>query len=282
MKLSVIIPVARGRLENLRLVLTSLTCQTFKDFEVIVINDGGERAAEGVALSFSELSIRYFRTPRFVPGVGVQPRNKGALLANSDLYVFADSDVILRSNALALYVEDMNLNSNRIVAGVYHWLTPMDVTPNDVFDRFDDIIAEKLPPRKIELPPTHSICRDYRMDSFNIAQPQEVFNSKEMLLGAFSGNICWPSGIFWDVGGFWNELSAGLVEDGASGLAAHFAGHCISFDRRIIGGHLYHPRNLAYIIKQSQIEVEKFERFFHMGRFDDGLPPESYKGWEKS
>jgi len=281
MKLSVIIPVTSGRLENLRLVLTSLTCQTFKDFEVIVIDDGGDQAVAQLVHSFNGLGIRYFQIPKFIPGVGVQPRNVGALLADSNYYVFADSDVILRSDVLALYVEDLNLNPNRIIAGIYHWLTPMHITPSDVINRFDDIIAEKLPPRKIEIPPTHSICRDYRMDTFLRVEPNECHNTRELWLGAFSGNICWPENIFWNIGGFWNELSAGLVEDGASGLAAYFAGHYISFDRRIIGGHLYHPRNLAHIVSQSQIEVEKFERFFHMGRFADGKPPESYKGWER-
>jgi len=280
MRLSVIIPVASDRLENLRLVLTSLTCQTFKDFEVIVINDGGGVDIERLIRRFHGLDLHYVRIPKFVPGVGIQPRNVGAQLARHDFYVFADSDVILRSDVLELYVEDLNLNSNRIIAGIYHWLTPMHITTSDVEQRFDDIIAEKLPPRKISIPPTHSICRDYRMATFNAVEPHEVFHTREMLLGAFSGNICWPKDIFWDTGGFWNELSAGLVEDGASGLAAYFAGHSISFDRRIIGGHLYHPRNLAFIIKQSQVEVERFERFFHIGRFNDGRPPGSYKGWE--
>jgi len=280
MKLSVIIPVASGRFENLRMVLTSLTCQTFRDFEVIVVNDGGDKDIEKLSRGFGGLALRYIWAPKFVPGVSIQPRNRGALLARHDFYVFADSDVILRSDALALYVEGMTVNPSRIIAGVYHWLTPMHVTANDVINRFDDIIAEKLPPRKIGLPPTHSICRDYRMDTFLAVEPHEVFHTKEVLLGAFSGNICWPRGIFWDTGGFWNELNAGLVEDGASGLAAYFAGHSISFDRRIIGGHLYHPRNLAYIIKQSQVEVEKFERFFHMGKYANGKPPGSYRGWE--
>jgi len=187
----------------------------------------------------------------------IQPRNKGALYAKSDFFIFADSDIILPPNALSLYFQDMMHDPNRVVLGVYHWLYPMHITTEDVLTRFDDIINERLAKKLItEIEPsgkpTHNICRDYRMKDFQANPPDVVFKQPGHInhaLSCFSGNICWPRTIFEDVGGYTPYLHAGAHEDGYSGIDIYKRGHGISFDGRIVGGHLYHPRNVAWVEK---------------------------------
>lgn len=282
---SVIIPTTGGRLENLELVLTSLSNQWFPKqlYEVIVVNDGGEREALDVCKRFKDFErLAYFYTERFKPldfgadlvdsvmvedildplynGAGntisnVQPRNKGVTIARSNFFIFADSDIILAPTALSLYFQDMMHNPNRVVLGVYHWLYPMHITPEDVLTRFDDIINEHLAKKLLtEVEPTgkqtHNICRDYRMADFRANPPDIVFQQPGHInhaLSCFSGNICWSRTIFEAIGGYTPYLHAGAHEDGYSGVDIYKHGYGISFDGRIVGGHLYHPRNVQWV-----------------------------------
>lgn len=286
---SVIVPTTGGRLQNLELVLTSLSNQYFPKqlYEVIVVNDGGEKQEPyNLCKEFAEKFSRlcYLRTERFQPldfdspvskiegvvvedildslydGLGntvpnVQPRNKGTIVAKSDFFIFADSDIILAPTALSLYFQDMMHNPNRIVLGVYHWLYPMHVTPEDILTRFDDIINEHISKYMLsEIEPTgvqsHNICRDYRMADFRAFPPDTVFQQPGHInhaLSCFSGNICWPRAIFEAIGGYTPYLAAGAHEDGYSGIDIYKHGYGISFDGRIIGGHLYHPRNVQWV-----------------------------------
>jgi hypothetical protein len=294
---SVIVPTTGGRIHNLELVLTSLKNQIFPKsmYEVIVVNDGGEQQALEVAKRFEDAFgvLKYIYTERFEPldfgktpddivycdytkclcwpnrdwekgGIlNVQPRNKGVFyLADADFFIFADSDIILCPTALACYFQDMVENPDRVVLGVYHWLYPMHITPEDVTTRFDDIINERLAKYLMEeVEPsgqqTHNIMRDYRMPDFEANSPDTVFRQPGHInhaLSCFSGNICWPRTIFEAIGGYTPYLHAGAHEDGYSGIDIYKHGYGISFDRRIIGGHLYHHRN------GQLIESWKWER----------------------
>jgi len=131
----------------------------------------------------------------------------------------------------------------------------MHVTPEDVTTRFDDIINERLAKKLLsEVEPdgkqTHNIMRDYRMPHFEEYPPDVVLTQPghlNLALACFSGNICWPRTIFEDIGGYTPYLHAGAHEDGFSGIDIYKRGHGISFDKRIVGGHLYHPRNVQLV-----------------------------------
>ena len=91
-KYSVVIPVY-NRPEELEELLQSLTEQTTKDFEVIVVEDGSQRTAESVYEKYSSsLSIHYFFKPNTGPGPS---RNFGFEKARGSYFVVFDSDCIL-------------------------------------------------------------------------------------------------------------------------------------------------------------------------------------------
>lgn len=289
-RFSVIVPTTGGRMANLDLVLTSLEHQWFpkSDYEVIVVNDGGEAQVKGLVASYAGKFGRlvYVVSPKFLPiplaqvapadvemtmtiwGEGgdlvqmipnEQPRNKGARIAENEFYIFADSDVILAPSVLALYNEDLTNNPNRVVLGIYHWLHPMAVIKRDVIERFDDVIHHRIQKVPLNKPQTHNICRDMRLKAFEETTPDELHQKPGHLndaLATLSGNICWPKEIFWSIGGYDPHLHAGAHEDGLSGLEAYFAGHALSYDKRIVGGHLYHDRNAAYIESFKWAEIK--------------------------
>lgn len=89
---AVIVPVYNrpGEVEEL---LESLCSQKFKDFEVIIVEDGSTEPCEAVAESFRDrLDIKYFVKPNGGPG---EARNFGAKQASAPWLIILDSDVIL-------------------------------------------------------------------------------------------------------------------------------------------------------------------------------------------
>jgi len=92
LKYSVVVPVY-NRPEELRELLESLTQQSFKDFEVLIVEDGSSKRSEAVFEEFaSRLNIRYFSKPNTGPGPS---RNFGFEQAQGEYFVVFDSDCTL-------------------------------------------------------------------------------------------------------------------------------------------------------------------------------------------
>lgn len=92
MRYSVIIPVY-NRPDELEELLQSLTVQTFRDFEVIVVEDGSSKPAKKEVDQFSnQLDIKYFEKENEGQGFA---RNYGFKRANGDWLLVFDSDAII-------------------------------------------------------------------------------------------------------------------------------------------------------------------------------------------
>lgn len=103
---SLIIPVY-NRPQELDELLQSLTLQTRKNFEVIVVEDGSSVPADKVVDQYKELlDIKYFTKPNTGPG---QTRNYGAERASGDYFIVLDSDCIIPP--AYLYEIEVELNT---------------------------------------------------------------------------------------------------------------------------------------------------------------------------
>lgn len=92
MRYSVIVPVY-NRPDEVDELLCSLTKQTFRDFEVIIIEDGSSLPCKNVAEKYRDsLDIHYYMKPNSGPG---QTRNYGAERSNGEYLLILDSDCIL-------------------------------------------------------------------------------------------------------------------------------------------------------------------------------------------
>lgn len=92
MKYSIIIPVY-NRPEEVNELLESLTLQTVKDFEVIVVEDGSKNPCKAVCDKFSEnLDLKYFSKDNSGPGPS---RNFGVNKAQGEYVIILDSDCVL-------------------------------------------------------------------------------------------------------------------------------------------------------------------------------------------
>jgi glycosyltransferase involved in cell wall biosynthesis len=94
-KYSVVIPVY-NRPQELDELLQSLTHQTFKNFEVLIIDDGSDKRSDEVFGRFAlTLSVKYFYKQNSGPGPS---RNFGFQHAAGDYLVVFDSDCVLPPN----------------------------------------------------------------------------------------------------------------------------------------------------------------------------------------
>lgn len=101
MTFSVIVPVY-NRPDEVDELLDSLTRQTVKDFEVIIVEDGSSVTCHDVCLKYNDkLDIHYYMKENSGPG---QSRNYGAERASGVFLLILDSDVVLPET----YIECVN------------------------------------------------------------------------------------------------------------------------------------------------------------------------------
>ena len=104
---SIIIAVYQRKNELVEL-LQSLTYQTDKDFEVIVVDDGSPEKLEGIILEFSnQLDIHYYYKSN--SGAG-KSRNIGMEKAAGNYFIFLDSDTIVPKNYIYTVRENLKTN----------------------------------------------------------------------------------------------------------------------------------------------------------------------------
>ena len=112
MKYSIIVPVY-NRPDEVDELLESLTKQTLKDFEVIIVEDGSIKPCKDVCEKYANiLDLHYYAKENSGPG---QSRNYGAERSNGEWLIILDSDVVLPEGYLEA-VEESLASSTSIAA----------------------------------------------------------------------------------------------------------------------------------------------------------------------
>jgi len=101
---SVIIPTY-NRAGFIRRTIQSVLYQQYKNFEVIIVDDGSTDNTEEVISNFEFSNLFYFKTPNLERGAA---RNFGIAKAKGDYITFLDSDDILYNNYLSNAAESLN------------------------------------------------------------------------------------------------------------------------------------------------------------------------------
>lgn len=92
MRYSIIVPVY-NRPDEVEELLESLTRQTYRDFETIIVEDGSEVTCRSVCDKYKDrLPLSYYQKTNSGPG---QSRNYGAERAQGEYLIILDSDVVL-------------------------------------------------------------------------------------------------------------------------------------------------------------------------------------------
>ena len=113
MKISIIIPVYNSS-STLKECLDSIFSSTFKDYEVIVVSGNSTDDSIKIAKQFQ---IKIIELPENKgPALA---RNKGFQVAQGDIILFLDSDVILNKNSLSLIIDKFSLTEVNAIQGIY-------------------------------------------------------------------------------------------------------------------------------------------------------------------
>jgi len=104
---SIIIPLY-NRPQEIKELLETLVLQTYKAFEVLVIEDGSVNDAEAIVNSFiGKLELRYFKKPNEGQGF---TRNFGFERAKGDYFIIFDSDCLIPPNYLEIVNQSLSTN----------------------------------------------------------------------------------------------------------------------------------------------------------------------------
>ncbi|QES51635.1 hypothetical protein DEJ50_31075 [Streptomyces venezuelae] len=116
-RLSIVVPVYNVEL-YLDECLESLAAQTFRDFEVVMVDDGSTDSSAVIAKAFAAKDKRFRLVMQENAGLGAA-RNVGArhICADSEFLAFVDSDDTMPDNAYQLMIDTLDQTGSDFVAG---------------------------------------------------------------------------------------------------------------------------------------------------------------------
>jgi glycosyltransferase involved in cell wall biosynthesis len=242
-----VVPVCNRR-DNLELLLESLGRQTYRDFELVVADDG---STDGTR----ELVDRYRRTDHWTgrlkwigcgPNRGVRTgraRNIGAsnLASGIDFLVMLDSDLILPRGAMAGFAAVHARHPRHILLGQVDWLPPLDRTAalaaidkDGIEDLRNQVPASQ--PTRIEGTFTGP---ELRVGLHDLDPEDAIPLRPEWALPLNSG---WPMDLYWNVGGFDESMCGYGYQDMEFGARAAKAGARCLPRPDLWGLHVWHPK----------------------------------------
>lgn len=119
-KISIIVPIYNEE-ENLRKCIESLINQTYKELEIILINDGSTDKSKEIIESFKDKRIVAIHKKN--TGIS-DTRNIGIGKSTGDYIMFVDSDDYLELNCIERLIETAEKENSEIVMFNYYLETP--------------------------------------------------------------------------------------------------------------------------------------------------------------
>lgn len=186
MKVSIIIPTFR-RPAILRETLAALADlkRPEKDFDVIVIDDGSEDETSAVVKSF-QVKFRHLDYHYQKNRGAAAARNAGAKLAEGEILLFIDDDILLADDAIAGLIEFHQSNENCLLSGTWTYspevLKRLRETPFGRFKiRNDYTCMGGIEKRKL----ADKLYESESLASFCLSLPKETF----FQIGGFDENF---------------------------------------------------------------------------------------------
>jgi len=115
-KITVLLPVYNAE-KYLKEALDSILNQTFRDFELLIINDGSKDNSENIIKSYSDKRIRLINNSKNL-GL-IKTLNKGIDLAGGKYIARMDADDIMMPDRLNVQYDFLEKNPEVVVAGSY-------------------------------------------------------------------------------------------------------------------------------------------------------------------
>ncbi|MGD1703491.1 glycosyltransferase [Dapis sp. BLCC M229] len=125
--ISVVIPVFNGQ-NTIKKTIESVLNQTWKDYELIIINDGSTDSTEEVISNISDPRIKVFNYPNAGPSAS---RNRGTTIASGKYISFIDADDLWTPDKLEKQLQKLEENPQAKLA--YSWTNYIDESDNFLY-----------------------------------------------------------------------------------------------------------------------------------------------------
>lgn len=279
MNIGVVIPTYNRR-DNLLIAISALARQTYRDFYLVIADDGStDGTAEAVA-ALMETPTWQGRLiwAGFVPERDIRPcyshnRNKGVdhLPAECSLICFVDSDVVLNPEALGYYAQAHAAQPDALIVGLVDWLPPLPLeevkqlvdngqieqlrhlVPADITERVQGTFVGREPRKAVAL-------------SARFTDDLSWVRTVDAKL-FWSANIGCPLTVWQQLGGFDESMNGYGAEDIEFGYKAQKQGISCLYSSPIWALHVWHPKanfeaalannhnNLGYIAQKHGLQA---------------------------
>lgn len=278
-----VVMAVHNRIDSVNLALRSWTqLQDYKDFSVVVADDGSTDDIESVAYGYGfDFPVYYCR--REEGGNVAANLNNGTRHAPPETthIWYTDGDILMNKDAMGWAYKHIEEYPDRTIIGRYDWLPSMVIKTEDVSHNFQGIIDCKLP--RIKVPgmpqgrrPDHRIgTKRYGETFFD----HLLFDNSRAILGA---NFIIPIKAFHDTGGWDEHISGSNANDCDFGWCLTEAGYGVLTCNHINGYHQFHQGDGA-----AKGEGARIALVYIFRKHGQELPPlyqpyiEKEKQWRK-
>lgn len=112
-RFSVIVPVY-NRIDEVRDLLESLSAQTLKNFEVVIVEDGSTSPCEEAVREVKDVDVRYYYKDNEGRSIA---RNHGLERARGDYFIFFDSDCVIPPDYFATLTRELDMHPTDCFGG---------------------------------------------------------------------------------------------------------------------------------------------------------------------
>lgn len=257
-----VVMAVHNRLPSVHRALHSWSLQTQKNFTLVLADDGSIVDIAGLVKIYRDsLCILYCR--REEGGNGPAVLNKGTLLAPQETthIWYTDGDIIFNNRAMEAAYRHIEEHPNRVIAGRYDWMPPMDFSPSDLEQDFQKFVDCGFPHRGPGVPRRRF---DHRVRGGRESSwfQHRLFDGCGAVLGA---NVIIPIQAWHDIGGWDEHIPGANANDCDFGWCLTDAGYRLLTCECIVGYHQWHPRDsrvlalykvsLPYIFRKHGREV---------------------------
>lgn len=228
MKVSVVVPTYNGQSKIMEL-LGCLERQTFQNFETIVVIDGSTDNTTN-SLKSKVWQLQELRILEQENQGRAGARNMGAKLANGELLIFFDDDLIIPRETIAWYLKAFATDASAIHGCRFD---PFRGDASEDFFQFCKYLNSKW--------------------NQNISLIQGLESKGKIYLNAAS--FCISKTIFLDSGGFDDNLRDN--EDREFGERLVAKGHKIAIDQNMVAFHKIHGSFTAYVNRLREYEAAR-------------------------
>lgn len=255
----IVVTAGANRLENLQrtLPLAENEIASYPDPQIVCVLDGEDAWPMANELYKVAPLTQFVFAQKHEPG-REQPRNLGvrALDESVKQVWFLDSDLVFDSGVLDAFMRSWTFGGPGILIGPYDWGAPGAIQIGG----------------QLEMADPRNAAFELYGDTDRISEGHG--SGRGEIIGAalacFGGNLLWPRDWFEEIGGFHPELHHGRCEDGELGLRSAEHGLPMGYVKHARALHVWHPRNMQWILRANEIDVPKLNRM-HPWVQNDGL-----------